>query len=168
VTTDPPTGLDSSPRTRQYERDLTLDLVQVTEAAALAAHAWVGRGDKNSGDQAAVTAMRDALAQLPVDGIVVIGEGEKDEAPMLNNGERVGTGTVARATGRDARDMTVCLLHRPRHENLIRQCTRRVPGSDCLLTATCSGQSWLPWTAVRPTCSWVPVERRNESSERAP
>ena len=189
MTTDPPSGLDSPPRASQYERDLTL--VQVTEAAALAAHAWVGRGDKNSGDPAAVTAMRDALAQLPIDGIVVIGEGEKDQAPMLSKGERVGTGTgpgidvavdpvdgttlpaqgmpnaiavlaasergtmfdpsavvymdkivtsraagavvdldapvrdniaaVAGAPGCDPRDVTVCLLHRTRHEGLIRQ-----------------------------------------------
>jgi fructose-1,6-bisphosphatase II len=89
-----PTGWadPTEPGASIHERDLTLDLVQVTETAALAAHVWVGRGDKNAGDQAAVAAMRNALSLIPIDGIVVIGEGEKDEAPMLNNGERIGAG----------------------------------------------------------------------------
>jgi fructose-1,6-bisphosphatase II len=65
----------------------------VTEAAALAAARWVGRGDKESADQAAVDAMRLMLETVPMDGIVVIGEGEKDEAPMLYNGERIGDGS---------------------------------------------------------------------------
>lgn len=73
-------------------RDLALDLVRVTEAAALAASRWVGRGDKEAADQAAVDAMRLVLAEVPMDGLVVIGEGEKDEAPMLYRGERLGTG----------------------------------------------------------------------------
>jgi fructose-1,6-bisphosphatase II len=67
--------------------------VRVTEAAALAAARWVGRGDKESADQAAVDAMRLMLETVPMDGIVVIGEGEKDEAPMLYNGERIGDGS---------------------------------------------------------------------------
>ncbi|MCE7937257.1 class II fructose-bisphosphatase [bacterium] len=74
------------------DRNLALDLVRVTEAAALAAGRWMGRGNKNAGDQAAVDAMRLMLGTVDMDGIVVIGEGEKDEAPMLFNGERVGTG----------------------------------------------------------------------------
>jgi fructose-1,6-bisphosphatase II len=65
----------------------------VTEAAAMAAGRWVGRGDKNSADQAAVDAMRAMLDSVSMDGVVVIGEGEKDEAPMLFNGESVGDGT---------------------------------------------------------------------------
>ena len=70
-----------------------MELVRVTEAAALAASRWVGRGDKEGADGAAVDAMRIVLHTVPMDGVVVIGEGEKDEAPMLYNGERIGDGT---------------------------------------------------------------------------
>ncbi|MBZ0159941.1 class II fructose-bisphosphatase [Candidatus Methylomirabilis sp.] len=73
-------------------RDLALELVRVTEAAALAAGRWMGRGQKDAGDEAAVHAMRAMLRTVDIDGVVVIGEGEKDEAPMLFNGETVGTG----------------------------------------------------------------------------
>jgi fructose-1,6-bisphosphatase II len=75
------------------DRNLAMELVRVTEAAALAASRWVGRGDKEGADGAAVDAMRVILESVPMDGIVVIGEGEKDEAPMLYNGERIGDGT---------------------------------------------------------------------------
>jgi fructose-1,6-bisphosphatase II len=75
------------------DRNLALELVRVTEAAALAAARWVGRGDKEAADQAAVDAMRLLLDTVPMDGTVVIGEGEKDEAPMLYNGERIGDGS---------------------------------------------------------------------------
>lgn len=75
------------------ERNLGLDLVRVTETAALGAARWLGRGDKEAADQAAVDGMRLHLATIDIDGEVIIGEGEKDEAPMLYNGERVGTGT---------------------------------------------------------------------------
>ncbi len=70
-----------------------MELVRVTEAAALAASRWVGRGDKHGADGAAVAAMRTVLSTVTMDGIVVIGEGEKDHAPMLYNGENVGDGT---------------------------------------------------------------------------
>src|SRR5919112_4940262 len=70
-----------------------MELVRVTEAAALAASRWMGRGDKEGADQAAVDAMRVVLETVAMDGIVVIGEGEKDEAPMLYNGEQIGDGT---------------------------------------------------------------------------
>ena len=170
------------------DRNLALDLVRVTESAAMAAGRWVGRGDKNGADQAAVDAMRAMAATLPVRGVVVIGEGEKDNAPMLFNGEVIGDGTgpecdvavdpidgttltakgmgnavsvlavaprgamfdpsdvfymeklvtgpaaagvvdidapvadtiraVAKAKGGDPRDVTVCLLDRPRHTEL--------------------------------------------------
>ncbi|HEU4327944.1 MAG TPA: class II fructose-bisphosphatase [Roseiflexaceae bacterium] len=76
----------------RIERNLGMDLVRATEAAALRAARMMGRGDKNAADQAAVDAMRMALDGVPMDGIVVIGEGEKDEAPMLYTGERVGSG----------------------------------------------------------------------------
>ena len=75
------------------DRNLALELVRVTEAAALAAARWVGRGEKEEADQAAVDAMRLLLDTVPMDGLVVIGEGEKDEAPMLYNGERIGDGS---------------------------------------------------------------------------
>src|SRR5437773_10864984 len=75
------------------DRNLALELVRVTEAAALAAARWVGRGEKEAADQAAVDAMRLMLDTVPMDGIVVIGAGEKDEAPMLYNGERIGDGS---------------------------------------------------------------------------
>ncbi len=171
------------------ERNLALELVRVTEAAALAAGRFMGRNDKEGGDQAAVDAMRLVLNTVEMDGIIVIGEGEKDEAPMLYNGEILGTGhppqvdiavdpidgtrllalgranslstvaladrgsmfdpgpivymdkiavgpegkgaidlevsplvnlrSVARAMGKDIRDLTVTVLDRPRHEKLI-------------------------------------------------
>ena len=75
------------------DRNLALELVRVTEAAAVAAARWMGRGDKNGADGAAVEAMRHVLDSVTMDGVVVIGEGEKDEAPMLFNGERIGNGT---------------------------------------------------------------------------
>ncbi len=176
--------------TEQPDRNLALELVRVTEAAALAAGRWMGRGDKIAADQAAVDAMRLVLNTTEMDGIIVIGEGEKDEAPMLYNGERLGTGeppavdiavdpvegttltarggsgalsvvalaergsmfapgslvymnkiavgpeargvididappeanlkAIARAKGRDVNDLTVMILDRPRHADLIR------------------------------------------------
>src|SRR5215467_12371209 len=173
------------------DRNLALELVRVTEAAALAAARWVGRGDKLAADGAAVDAMRVVLGSVAMDGIVVIGEGEKDEAPMLFNGERIGEGvppetdiavdpidgttltalgrgnalaviavsergtmfnpgpcvymekiavgpeaagaidinrsptenleSVAKALGRDVRDLTAVILDRPRHGDLIEE-----------------------------------------------
>jgi fructose-1,6-bisphosphatase II len=173
------------------DRNLALELARVTEAAAMAAGRWMGRGNKESSDQAAVDAMRLVLNTVDMDGVVVIGEGEKDEAPMLFNGEVLGTGrppkvdiavdpvdgttilslgrsgalavvsiserdtmydpkhihymdkiavgpeaagaididapvdvnlrSIARAKRKDLDDLTVIILDRPRHENLIRQ-----------------------------------------------
>ena len=77
------------------DRNLALELVRVTEAAAMAGGRWVGRGDKNGADGAAVNAMRKLIGTVSMNGVVVIGEGEKDDAPMLFNGERVGDGTGA-------------------------------------------------------------------------
>lgn len=88
--TAPPT-LDNAPA-----HNLALELVRATEAAALAAARWIGKGDKEAGDQAAVDAFRLLLNTVNMDGIVVIGEGEKDNAPMLYNGEQVGTGNGPR------------------------------------------------------------------------
>ena len=173
------------------DRNLAMELVRVTEAAAMAAGRWVGRGDKNGGDGAAVDAMRQLIGTVSMRGVVVIGEGEKDEAPMLFNGEEVGAGdgpecdvavdpidgttlmakgmpnavavmavaergtmydpssvfymeklvtgpeaadvvdisapvahnvaAVAKAKGGAAEDVTVCILDRPRHEDLVRE-----------------------------------------------
>ena len=83
----------TNPQSNVPDRNLALDLVRVTEAAALAAGRWVGRGDKNGADGVAVNAMRAMISSVAMNGTVVIGEGEKDEAPMLFNGERVGDGT---------------------------------------------------------------------------
>ena len=74
------------------DRNLALELVRVTEAAAMAAGRWIGRGDKIAADQAAVDAMRTVMDTVSMAGCVVIGEGEKDEAPMLYNGEEIGNG----------------------------------------------------------------------------
>jgi fructose-1,6-bisphosphatase II len=82
----------SGSRREAPDRNLALELVRVTEAAAMAAGRWVGRGDKNGGDGAAVDAMRKLIHTVTMRGVVVIGEGEKDEAPMLYNGEEVGNG----------------------------------------------------------------------------
>src|SRR5215207_876402 len=75
------------------DRNLALELVRVTEAAAMASARWVGRGDKNGADGAAVNSMRQLINTVSMRGVVVIGEGEKDNAPMLYNGEEVGDGT---------------------------------------------------------------------------
>lgn len=175
---------------KKPDRNLALELVRVTEAAALTSGRWMGRGDKNASDGAAVEAMRAVLNEVGMDGIVVIGEGEKDNAPMLFNGEKLGTGepplvdiavdpidgtrllsnggagaiavvalaergrmyqpctfymnkivvgpecvgsidieappaanirAVARAKGLAVSSVTVCILDRPRHEELIRK-----------------------------------------------
>lgn len=74
-------------------RNLALDLARVTEAAALSAGRWMGRGNKEAADLAAVEAMRLVLSSVPIDGLIIIGEGEKDQAPMLYNGEKVGNGS---------------------------------------------------------------------------
>ena len=173
------------------DRNLAMELVRVPEAAAMAAGRWVGRGDKNGAAGAAVDAMRKMIGTVSMNGVVVIGEGEKDEAPMLYNGEEVGDGTgaeadvavdpidgttltakgmnnalaviavsergtmfdpgvcvymeklatgpeaadvvdisapvkanieaVAKAKGADPEDVTVCILDRPRHEELVRE-----------------------------------------------
>ncbi|MEO6204951.1 MAG: fructose-bisphosphatase class II family protein, partial [Mycobacteriales bacterium] len=173
------------------DRNLAMELVRVTEAAAMAAGRWVGRGDKLGGDGAAVDAMRQLIGTVSMNGVVVIGEGEKDEAPMLFNGEQVGDGhgpdcdvavdpidgttltakgmtnavsvlavspsgsmydpsavfymeklvtgpeaadvvdisappahninAVAKAKGGAPEDVTVCILDRPRHDDLVKQ-----------------------------------------------
>jgi fructose-1,6-bisphosphatase II len=77
------------------DRNLVFDMVRITEAAAISAAKYIGSGDKNAGDQAAVDAMREVLRKTPINGTIIIGEGAKDEAPMLFNGEKVGSGDGA-------------------------------------------------------------------------
>src|ERR1700674_2600283 len=86
----------SLPSRGGLDRNIALELCRVTEAAALASARWMGRGDKNGLDQAAVNAMRDHLQVVDMDGVIVIGEGEKDEAPMLYIGEQIGNGNPPR------------------------------------------------------------------------
>ena len=85
----PPQGTSGS----GPDRNLAMELVRTTEYAALACARWIGRGDKEGADGAAVDAMRILLDTVAMDGVVVIGEGEKDEAPMLYNGEQIGDGS---------------------------------------------------------------------------
>ena len=112
------------------DRNLALELVRVTEAAAMAAGRWVGRGDKNGVDGAAVDAMRLMISSVSMHGIVVIGEGEKDEAPMLYNGEEVGDGTGPLA------DVAVDPIEARRWHQ--RGCPTRSPYSPCRPAARCS------------------------------
>jgi fructose-1,6-bisphosphatase II len=90
-----PAGQPTAPAPGRHapDRNLALELARVTEAGAMAAARWVGRGDKNGADAAAVSAMRQLVNTVSMDGVVVIGEGEKDHAPMLYNGEQVGDGS---------------------------------------------------------------------------
>src|SRR4030088_1595465 len=92
VVGSPGTSSTRSPRGEAPDRNLALELVRVTEAGAMAAGRWVGRGDKEGGDGAAVDAIRELVNTVSMRGVVVIGEGEKDNAPMLYNGEAVGNG----------------------------------------------------------------------------
>lgn len=92
MTSSENTSTTTSRRKEAPDRNLAMELVRVTEAAAMAAGRWVGKGDKNGGDGAAVDAMRQLISTVSMRGVVVIGEGEKDEAPMLYNGEEVGNG----------------------------------------------------------------------------
>src|SRR5437868_9016130 len=82
-------GGQARPRGEAPDRNLAMELVRVTEAGAMAAGRWVGRGDKEGGDGAAVDAIRELVNTVSMRGVVVIGEGEKDQAPMLYNGEEV-------------------------------------------------------------------------------
>src|SRR5213596_2041876 len=88
----PEASVTERPAGNVPDRNLALELVRVTEAAAMGAGRWIGRGDKESADQAAVDGMRSVLDTVRMRGVVVIGEGEKDKAPMLFNGEEVGNG----------------------------------------------------------------------------
>src|SRR5215207_9139688 len=131
-------------------RNLALELVRVTEAAALASSLWMGKGDKNAADGAAVEAMRLAFDTVDICGTVVIGEGEMDEAPMLYIGEKLGVGPglpadlvdidetpernlreLAKAKKAEMSDLVVCLLDRDRHKEPIARC--RAAGARIML-----------------------------------
>jgi fructose-1,6-bisphosphatase II len=118
------------------DRNLALELVRVTEAAALAAGRWIGRGDKESADQAAVDAMRVMLDTVAMNGVVVIGEGEKDQAPMLYNGERVGRGDGAEV------DIAVDPLEGTR------LCALGQPNAICVIAVAARGTMFFPGAAV--------------------
>jgi fructose-1,6-bisphosphatase II len=120
----------------EADRNLALELVRVTEAAAVAAAKWQGRGDKEAVDQAAVDAMRSMLATVDVDGVVIIGEGEKDEAPMLANGEEVGNGTgIAMDVAVDPVDGT-------------RLTARGMPGALAVIAMSPRGTMYAPGSLV--------------------
>ena len=106
------------PEPQAPDRNLAMELARVTEAAALAAGRWMGRGDKNGADGAAVDAMRLVLNTVSMDGVVVIGEGEKDEAPMLFNGEEIGAGGPACDIAVDPIDGTTLTVARPQQRDL--------------------------------------------------
>ena len=134
------------------DRNLALELVRVTEAAALQAARWIGRGDKIAADQAAVDGMHAVLGTIRMDGVVVIGEGEKDEAPMLHNGEHVGDGSAAagrhrRRPARGHAPVRAGHAERARRDRALRARAR------CSTPARAS--TWRRWRAARrsPTCS---------------
>ena len=105
-------------QTQAPDRNLAMELARVTEAAALAAGRWLGKGDKNGADGAAVDAMRIILNSVSMDGVVVIGEGEKDEAPMLFNGEEIGAGGPACDIAVDPIDGTTLTSLGPQQRHL--------------------------------------------------
>ncbi|MBE7566787.1 MULTISPECIES: class II fructose-bisphosphatase [Acidithiobacillus] len=135
---------------------LALSLLPVTESAARAASAWIGRGEKELGDGAAVDAMRAAIAQVPMRGVVIIGEGEKDEAPMLYNGEQVGSGTGPEVEiAVDPVEGTTFLA-------------QGMPGSICVLAAAPKGSMFQPGPAYYMDKLIVPAPARGKIDPEAP
>ena len=133
------------------DRNLALELARVTEAASMAAARWVGRGDKNGADGAAVNAMRLLINSVSMRGVVVIGEGEKDQAPMLFNGEEVGDGTGARVRrGRrpDRRHPAV----RQRHAERGIRARGVARGARC--TTRPRSSTWRSWPPARKRPAW--------------
>jgi fructose-1,6-bisphosphatase II len=145
------------------DRNLAMEIVRVTEAAAIAGSSWVGRGDKNGADGAAVDAMRLVLSTISMDGIVVIGEGEKDQAPMLYNGEQIGNGepplvdiavdpidgTTSTALGRPGAIAVIALAERGAMFN---------PGPCVYMSKICVG----PEAAGRVSIEATPAENLRE------
>ena len=136
--------------------NLALSLLPVTESAARAASGWIGRGEKELGDGAAVDAMRAAIAQVPMRGVVIIGEGEKDEAPMLYNGEIVGSGTGPEVEiAVDPVEGTTFLA-------------QGMPGSICVLAAAPKGSMFQPGPAYYMDKLIVPAPARGKIDPAAP
>ncbi|MBU2847112.1 fructose-bisphosphatase class II, partial [Acidithiobacillus ferriphilus] len=136
--------------------NLALSLLPVTESAARAASSWIGRGEKELGDGAAVDAMRSAIAQVPMRGLVIIGEGEKDEAPMLYNGEVVGSGTGPEVEiAVDPVEGTTFLA-------------QGMPGSICVLAAAPKGSMFQPGPAYYMDKLIVPAPARGKIDPAAP
>lgn len=136
--------------------NLALSLLPVTESAARAASGWIGRGEKELGDGAAVDAMRAAIAQVPMRGLVIIGEGEKDEAPMLYNGEVVGSGTGPEVEiAVDPVEGTTFLA-------------QGMPGSICVLAAAPKGSMFQPGPAYYMDKLIVPAPARGKIDPAAP
>ncbi|MEW5791072.1 MAG: class II fructose-bisphosphatase [Pseudomonadota bacterium] len=137
-------------------QDLTLPLVAVTEAAARGASGWIGRGQKETGDGAAVDAMRAAMQAVPMRGVVVIGEGEKDEAPMLYNGEAVGSGQGPEVDiAVDPVEGTSFLAN-------------GMPGSICVLAAAPKGSMFRPGPAFYMDKLVVPPAAKGKIDPAAP
>ncbi|MBU2840070.1 class II fructose-bisphosphatase [Acidithiobacillus thiooxidans] len=135
---------------------LALSLLPVTESAARAASDWIGRGEKELGDEAAVDAMRAAIALVPMRGVVIIGEGEKDEAPMLYNGEQVGSGTGPEVEiAVDPVEGTTFLA-------------QGMPGSICVLAAAPKGSMFQPGPAYYMDKLIVPAPARGKIDPEAP
>ncbi|MBU2811843.1 class II fructose-bisphosphatase [Acidithiobacillus thiooxidans] len=135
---------------------LALSLLPVTESAARAASDWIGRGEKELGDGAAVDAMRAAIALVPMRGVVIIGEGEKDEAPMLYNGEQVGSGTGPEVEiAVDPVEGTTFLA-------------QGMPGSICVLAAAPKGSMFQPGPAYYMDKLIVPAPARGKIDPEAP
>src|ERR1700685_1765639 len=153
------------------DRNLAMEIVRVTEAAAIAASRWLRRGEENIVDGAAVEAMRLVLQTVSMDGIVVIGEGEKDEAPMLFNGERIGNGsppevdiavdpidgTTPTALGRAGALSVIALAERGAMFN---------PGPCVYMSKLCVGPeaAGRVWIDATPTENWREIAKAKGSS----
>src|SRR6187549_12674 len=128
--------MSADPARLPPDRNLALELVRVTEAAAMGASRWIGRGDKNAADKAAVDLMRLMVNTVSMRGVVVIGEGEKDEAPMLFNGEEIGDGTGSEV------DVAVDPLEGTRLTAL------GIPGSISVIAVAERGSMFFPGAAL--------------------
>ena len=135
---------------------LTMPLVRVTEAASRSAANWIGRGEKEEGDGAAVEAMRQAMSNVPMDGEVVIGEGEKDEAPMLYNGEKVGSGQGAQV------DIAVDPVEGTKF------LANGMPGSICVMAVAPAGEMFRPGPGFYMRKLVVPPRARGKVDINAP
>jgi hypothetical protein len=146
--------MTATPASKVLDRVLVLEMVRVTEAAAISAAKLIGRGDEKAADAAAVEAMRAALNDLDIDGTVVIGEGERDEAPMLFIGEKVGSaiGTGPRSTSRSIRWKAPPSAPRPAPTRW--RCWPLPKKAACSTRPTSIWTSW-PWARAIPRASSI-------------